>query len=47
MGRADLSRDQQTAVENHERLLIEEYRSQVGTVEDRYVALIRDALLPG
>lgn len=47
MGRADLSRDQQTAVENHERLLIEEYRTQVSAVEDRYVALIRDALRPG
>lgn len=44
MGRADLARDQQTAVENHERLLVDEFKTQLGLVESKYVSLIRAAV---
>ncbi len=44
MGRADLARDQQTAVENHERLLVDEFKAQLEQVEARYVSLIRAAV---
>lgn len=47
MGRADLAGDQQRAVEDHEGLMIDEFRNQVAAVEEQYVTMIRDKRGPG
>jgi len=41
MGRGDLADDQQAAVENHEKFLIDDFSEQLSSVEDRYISRIR------
>jgi len=44
MGRGDLAEDQQTAVENHEQFLIDDFTGQLSAVQDGYITRIRQNL---